>query len=52
MRGGNNRKSVVYVCEPPCTPRGIPAHKDVEKVLSPTGFKISFQTLASSEVLI
>lgn len=52
MRRGNNHKCVVYVCKPLYTLRGIPVHKGVEKVLSPMGFKISFQTLASSEVLI
>lgn len=52
MRRGNNHKCGVYVCKPPYTLRGIPAYKDVEKVLSPIGFKTSFQTLPSSEVLI
>lgn len=52
MRRGNNHKCVVYVCKPPYTLMGTPVRKHVEKILSPVGFKFSFQTLASREVLI
>lgn len=52
MKRGNNHKCVVYVRKPPYTLMGIPVREHVEKVLSPTRFKFSFQTLASNEVLI
>lgn len=52
MSRQNNHECVVQVPEPPYTLKAMPGHNDIEKVLSPPGFSINFQALASSEVLI